>query len=179
MVKPTIELKKEYIIFYEDWKDSEEDMVPWVIEKDPYDFQSMIDFLYSQDSEAKITAESWVPHSTYWLLNEERRIAGAVNIRHRLDGNLLNRGGHIGYGVCPSQRRKGYATKLLAFALEETKKLGLERVLVVCDKGNIGSERTIIKNGGVFESEFIEDNGNIVRRFWVDLEHLQQHTPTV
>jgi predicted acetyltransferase len=169
LVKPIIDLNDEYISFYEDWKESAEDMVPWVIERDPTDFQNMVDFLYSQDSEAKINTTNLVPHSTYWLLNEEKKIVGAVNIRHRLNQKLLNSGGHIGYGIRPSQRRKGYATTLLTLALKETKELGLEKVLVVCDKSNIGSERTIIKNGGVFESEYIEDNGNIVRRFWINL----------
>jgi predicted acetyltransferase len=82
---------------------------------------------------------------------------------------LLNSGGHIGFGVRPSFRRKGYATILLSLILQYVKKIGFDKVLVVCDKGNIGSEKTIMKNGGKFESEFIEENGNIIRRFWIHL----------
>ncbi|UUZ86883.1 GNAT family N-acetyltransferase [Paenibacillus sp. P26] len=110
-----------------------------------------------------------VPHTTYWLVNEEKKVLGAVNIRHRLNAKLLNSGGHIGYGIRPSERRKGLATALLHLALQKTRELGLDQVLVVCDKGNIGSERTILKNGGVFDSEYMEPNGNIVRRFWIPL----------
>lgn len=148
---------------------SGEDIVPWVVEKDPIDFKAMIEFLYSQDSEEKMINGNWVPHSTLWLVNEEDKIVGTANIRHRLNQKLLNSGGHIGYGIRPSERRKGYATILLSFALQQTRMLGLDKVLVVCDKGNIGSERTIIKNGGQLESENVEDNGNIIGRFWIQL----------
>ena len=170
MVKPSMEYKEAYLSFYADWIDSGEGMVPWVIEKDPADFQAMIKFLYAEDCEEKINDSSWVPHSTYWLLDGQNNVVGAVNIRHRLNENLFYRGGHIGYGIRPSARRKGYATLLLAGALEKTRELGLSRVLVVCDNGNLGSERTIIRNGGVFESEFIEDDGKIMKRFWIELQ---------
>ncbi|MBP1989881.1 GNAT family N-acetyltransferase [Paenibacillus eucommiae] len=170
LVKPSSEYYEEYLSFYNEWKSSGEDMVPWVIEKDPSDFIQYVSFLYSQDSEEKINIEAFVPHSTYWLVDSQQTVLGAFNIRHRLNEKLYNCGGRIGYGIRPSQRRKGYATSLLSLTLEKTRALGLDTVLVVCDKGNMGSERTIIKNGGRFDSEFVEeDSGNIVRRFWIDL----------
>lgn len=166
LAKPTIELRDAYISFYEEWKESNENMVPWVISKDPSDFEDMLQFLAESEIEEHIPA-GWVPSSTYWLVDEEQKVVGAVNIRHGLTEKLLNCGGHIGYGIRPSERRKGYATAILALALQKTEELGIDRVLVCCDKENIGSERTILKNGGVFESEFIEDDGNVVRRFWI------------
>lgn len=169
LIKPTIEYRDAYISFYEDWIKSGEDMVPWVIEREPEDFNAMIDFLYAEDTESKISSSDRVPHSTYWLLSEDNLIVGAVNIRHRLNEKLLNQGGHIGYGVRPSERRKGYANIILSNTLELLKGWGHQKVLVVCDKGNIGSEKTILKNGGVMESEFVEENGNIIKRFWIDL----------
>lgn len=63
--------------------------------------------------------DSWVPDSTYWLVTDHNRIIGAVNIHHSLTEHLFNAGGHIGYGIRPSERRKGYATKLLALSLEK------------------------------------------------------------
>jgi predicted acetyltransferase len=164
-----MEYREQYLAFYRDWINSGEDMIPWVVERDPSDFEAYLKFLYSEDSEEKLSNANWVPHSTYWLIDGEGNIVGAVNIRHRLNQKLFNSGGHIGYGVCPSQRRRGYATVLLSSALEKAKMLDIDRVLVVCDKGNIGSEKTIIKNGGLFESEYTEANGNVVRRFWIHL----------
>ncbi|BFT72279.1 GNAT family N-acetyltransferase [Paenibacillus sp. P36] len=170
LVQPSAEYKDEYISFYEDWIASGEDIVPWTVEKEPYDFTVMLNFLYSQDSEEKITDGRFVPHSTYWLLDDDSgMIIGAANLRHRLNEKLLNSGGHIGYGIRPSARRKGYATQLLALTLERMKEMGLNNVLLVCDKGNVASERTILKNGGKFESEYVEDHGNVVRRFWIQI----------
>lgn len=169
LVRPSVEYQEQYISFYEDWIFSGEDLVPWVVEKDPGDFKKMVEFLYSEDSEEKITDPNWVPHSTYWLMNEQDVLVGAVNIRHRMNQKLLNCGGHIGYGIRPSYRRKGYASALLFHALQIAKSMGLSRVLLVCNAGNIGSEKTILKHGGQFESEFIEENGNIVKRFWIDV----------
>jgi len=111
-----------------------------------------------------------VQSTTYFLLdNTESRLIGCISIRHALNEMLLQIGGHIGYGVHPLERRKGYATKMLALALDECRALGLDRVLVTCDKDNIGSARTIQRNGGVLENEYAEDDGNIVQRYWIAL----------
>ena len=110
-----------------------------------------------------------MPDSTFFCLDEERDIVfGAVNIRHYLNESLLLNGGHIGNGVRPSERRKGIATKMIALALEECKKLGIERVLMVCDKENIGSAKSILKNGGILENE-IEVDGVIEQRYWIEV----------
>ncbi|MBR2176691.1 MAG: GNAT family N-acetyltransferase, partial [Clostridia bacterium] len=94
---------------------------------------------------------------------------GAVNIRHYLNDYLLKEGGHIGDGIRPSERRKGYATEMVRLALIECKKLGIDRVLMVCDKDNIGSAKSILKNGGVLEDEFLNEYGDIEQRYWIDL----------
>ncbi|NEN83204.1 GNAT family N-acetyltransferase [Paenibacillus elgii] len=169
LVRPSMEYRELYMSFYADWINSGEPMVPWVVGQAPDDFEAMLEFLYAEDSEEKVSNPHWVPHSTYWLLNEANLVVGAVNIRHRLNEKLLNSGGHIGYGIRPGSRRKGYASVLLGEALQITKAMGLDQVLLVCDKDNLGSEKTILKHGGRFESEFTEDDGNIVKRFWIRL----------
>jgi predicted acetyltransferase len=99
-----VDYKEQYMAFYEDWINSNEDIVPWAVERDPSDFDKYLDFLYSENNEEKLIHSNWVPHSTNWLLNEDNLIVGAVNIRHRLNQKLLNCGGHIGYGIAPSHR---------------------------------------------------------------------------
>ncbi|PFF08098.1 GNAT family N-acetyltransferase [Bacillus cereus] len=168
LLTPTTDLQDEYLDFYNEWKDSGETMIPWVISKDPSNFPAMVQELLDAHNGVNLP-QSWVPDSTYWLVTDNNRIVGAVNIRHSLTEHLFNAGGHIGYGIRPSERRKGYATKLLELSLEKTKKLNITRALVVCDEVNTASEKTILHNGGVRDDDFIEADGNVVRRFWIEL----------
>ena len=113
--------------------------------------------------------EGKVPDSVFFCLDKDRDIfVGAVNVRHRLNEGLLLTGGHIGDGIRPSERRKGYGTAMLALALEECKKLGIGRVLITCDKDNEGSKKAILKNGGVLENE-VEEDGGLTQRYWIEL----------
>jgi len=72
-------------------------------------------------------------------------------------------------GIRPSERRKGFATQLLALSLKKAKEIGIQKALVVCDETNIGSERTILNNGGVPDTSFVEEDGNVIKRFWIEL----------
>lgn len=110
----------------------------------------------------------WVNCSTYFAFTGDR-IIGTIQIRHTLNDFLLAEGGHIGYGVRPTERRKGYAAAMLALALRKCRELGLQKVLITCDKNNIGSARTIQKNGGVLENETAGRNGKIIQRYWIDI----------
>ena len=150
----------------EEWYASGEHIVPYSIRRlDYWDFDH-----YLANLEVKDTSAGLVPDSTFFCLDQERDIfVGAVNIRHYLNDSLLLNGGHIGDGVCPSERRKGIATRMIGLALEECRKLGIRRVLMVCDKDNIGSARSIQKNGGVLENEIVVD-GVTEQRYWIDLK---------
>ena len=100
-----------------------------------------------------------VPASMYLAVTiKGDKVIGMVDIRHRLNENLLKFGGNIGYSVRKSERRKGYAKVMLSLALEKCKQLNLEKILITCDKNNIGSAKTILSNGGVLENEIREAN---------------------
>ena len=112
--------------------------------------------------------EGLVKGSTY-LAFYGTQMVGMLQIRHTLNAELLQSGGHIGYGVRPSERRKGYASQMLALALEKCRELGIGKALVTCDKDNIASSKTILKNGGLLENEMAEADGNILQRYWITL----------
>ncbi|SFE72239.1 Predicted acetyltransferase [Paenibacillus catalpae] len=168
LVRPSVEWMEPYLDFYQEWIASGEDIVPWVVEKDPSQFEAMVQWLEDHSNGIGLQ-DGWVPDTTYWLAAGSRTIVGAVNIRHDLTPWLMDRGGHIGYGIRPTARRKGYATKLLAHSLEKTKELGIQRVLVVCDESNVASAKTILNNGGVEDKSFVEESGNVIRRFWIEV----------
>lgn len=100
----------------------------------------------------------------------DNKVIGTIQIRHRLNESLLKNGGHIGDGVRPAERKKGYATEMIRLALEECKKIGINRVLMVCFKDNIGSAKSIINNGGILENEFPAEDGKIDQRYWISLK---------
>ena len=107
-----------------------------------------------------------------FAFNDKNEIIGRTSIRHELNDHLLHEAGHIGYGILPEFRLRGYATEILKQSMEYCKnELGLDRVLVTCDDDNIGSYKTIEKNGGVLENKVIrkEDGKTLCRRYWIDL----------
>ena len=120
------------------------------------------------DCTAKEKFRGKVPQATYFLMDEDR-IYGAASIRHDLNEGLLKTGGHIGYGIRPSERQKGYATAMLGLALDKCKELGIMRVLVTCDKDNIASAKVIKNNGGVLENEVPDEKSMPVQRYWIDI----------
>lgn len=88
LIKPTLDLKEPYLNFYEEWKESGEKMVPWVIAKDPTDFKEMLRSMIDSEN-GKNIPEGWVSDSTFWLVGDENKILGAVNIRHQLTDYLF------------------------------------------------------------------------------------------
>lgn len=107
------------------------------------------------------------PPVTYWWVAEGGTYLGAVELRHHLDAFLLDAGGHVGYSVRPSARRRGVATWALGAALDEARSRGLRRVLVTCAARNLGSARAIEHNGGVLEDVRRTAVGR-VRRYWIE-----------
>lgn len=104
---------------------------------------------------------------TYFLVSENKTIIGAINIRHALNDYLFQFGGHIGYGIRPTERRKGYAALMLSMALPIASQLGIAKVLITCNKTNTGSAKTIRHNGGVLENE-VFDGKEITQRYWIE-----------
>jgi len=106
-------------------------------------------------------------HCTYWWIVEGAAVLGSIALRHELNEFLLNRGGHIGYSVRPSARRRGLATYALGEVLKCACGLGVERVLITCDVDNEASRRTIEHFGGVLEDVRDHPEGAF-QRFWIE-----------
>lgn len=98
----------------------------------------------------------YVPQTILWWADGDEYL-GRLSIRHRLTVHLVYEGGHIGYEVRPSARRRGHATAMLAAALPMAAELGIVKALIDCDPGNIASCRVIEKNGGVLAGEYDDE----------------------
>ncbi len=111
----------------------------------------------------------WVPN-TFLVAIVESEIVGRVSIRHSLNYYLETYGGHIGYGVVPKHRNRGYAKEILRQSLLEVKSFGLQKALVTTDENNLASIRVIEKNGGILKNSVAQPEVNIPKlRYWIDL----------
>ena len=130
-------------------------------------FAAWVRRLLSESDPAVPAQPGWV-HCTYWWIVEDDEVLGAIALRHELNDFLLRAGGHIGYGIRPSARRRGLATFALGAVLPYAAELGLHRVLLTCNVANEGSRRTIEGNGGVLEDIRDTEIGRL-RRYWIPL----------
>ena len=114
--------------------------------------------------------EGYVPETSLFAFVDDQ-IIGRISIRHRLNDFLLNIGGHVGYGVLPSFRRRGIAKAMLKAALPWAQQLELNPLLITCDDNNLGSRKVIEANGGVLENIVSQGVGEpLLRRYWLQLD---------
>lgn len=108
--------------------------------------------------------------TTFVLADETGHIYGLANLRHELKGNLINIGGHVGYGIRPSERKKGYATIQLGLLLEKMDEMGIEKALITCRENNIGSKKTMGKFIGESDTLVPSMYERIMEyRYWIDV----------
>jgi predicted acetyltransferase len=108
----------------------------------------------------------WV-RATILAAEVDGALVGRVSVRYELNEWLARQGGHIGYAVLPDFRRRGYATEILRQATEVARQEGVDRILIICDEGNVGSAAVIERCGGVFEGHSTSEDGQVIRRYWI------------
>lgn len=170
LVFPKYEYKEQIEEYAKEFYDNGEMHIPGCGGLDRLDsFDEWLEKVQN-DVSAETVCEGRVPATFYLTVRKsDGRIVGNVQVRHGLNEKLLNYGGHIGDAVRPSERRKGYATEQIRLALLKCKELGIDNVLMDCDKANVGSARSIQNNGGVLENEVLVD-GALVQRYWISLK---------
>lgn len=122
-----------------------------------------------KDIDIANTPKDRVPGLTYFYVREEDdTIVGMINIRLALNDFLRKEGGHIGYSIRPTERSKGYATKMLSEALDFCRTIGMNNFIISCDKDNPASAGVIKNCGGVLDAEFYSDTfKEVIQRYCI------------
>ena len=173
LIKPDKKYYIQYKEMMDEWNDSKTRISPWPLKLEyntKNKFKEMVKRV--EEVEKGENLGEYEASSTYWLYDDiEDKIIGASNIRHYLTEEGYKTWGHIGYGIRPSKRRKGYATKLLNMTLEKAKNIGIDRVLLGAYEDNIGSWKTMEKCGAEFEKTVIEEETGLkIKRYWISLK---------
>lgn len=171
LVKPTKEHEKEMIEYKEEHILNGESVIHACSLWDKMNnYNEWLDLLNEQSSFETIK-DGWTAHTNFLgVRKSDNKIVGMIDIRHELVNDFLrNYAGHIGYGVRPTERKKGYATQMLDLALKFCKdNLKLEKIMISCYKDNIGSKKIIINAGGKLEREYLSEDGKNVQIYWID-----------
>ncbi|GHJ55744.1 GNAT family N-acetyltransferase [Nonomuraea sp. TT08I-71] len=168
LITPTARLHRSWLAARDDWgRGVHQDgsgLRPSDDVDSPEGFATWVRQLNDATDESRLP-EGLVP-ALYWWIVEGDEVLGAVSLRLRLNDFLMQAGGHIGYGVRPTARRRGLATFALGEALAEAARRGIDPVLVTCDVDNTASARTIERHGGVLDDVRDTELGRLCR-YWI------------
>lgn len=166
LVQPSIGHEKQYEDMMDEWEEYGGRLNPGALRR------------YSFSQKRKVAYKEWLKWidddrnagQELFFLTNDKIILGAVSIRPKKNAQDIGLDGHIGFGIRPSERNKGYATKILWMALSIIKNYGIDQAIITCDKENIGSSKTIQNNGGILEKEVVDEKtGNIVQVYYIQL----------
>jgi predicted acetyltransferase len=175
LIAPTVRLHAAWLEAHEEWGPGlHEDgfgLRPSDEVASPTGFADWVARLVAQEDTAT-PAEAGRVHCTYRWIVESGRVLGAIALRHEFS-DFVRQAGHIGYGIRPSARRRGLAAWALGEMLGAARGLGLDRVLIVCEAGNVASARTIEGHGAIPEENSLEEiretSHGSFRRYWIML----------
>ncbi len=162
LILPTKEYRNSYEAYIEELGD--EERYPFPMDFDYSDFEKMLAKI-SDFSKGENLPSGYVQSSTLWLVDAGNLI-GVTNIRHRLNKEIEHCGGHIGLGIRPSYRGKGYGRKLMSLSIAKLNELGVDSIHIHCYKGNLASAKAITSNGGQLVSELPLES-KVVQRYLV------------
>lgn len=173
--RPTIERKKEIIEYLDEFVKYGSDINgSGSLDKiyDGYTFEEALDRCLKMEDEEYAKSVGRCQGKTFLLIREnDNKIVGTINVRWNLSKEMLQFGGHIGYGIRPTERRKGYNKINLYLGMIEAKKVGLDNVMLDCDVNNLGSDRTLKALGGKLErTEIDPSDGVLTNVYWFDVD---------
>jgi len=169
LAKPDLTFFEQYNEMMKEWCESGTQIAPWFLDEPFETLEEFAKFIKMLDMCEHATNDSPYASSTsFFVIDEHGRLIGATSLRHYLTPKGYNSWGHIGYGIRPSERRKGYAVQSLKLMLEEAKARHISEVLIGVHENNTGSRKTVEKCGGIYENTVtIEGDAEPIRRYWI------------
>jgi len=161
--------EENYIDYISEWELQKEKVIPSASRRDGHSFSEMMNKWKEDETDIPIS-KGFVPATLYFLTDNNGRILGGIHFRHYLNERLYQNGGHIGYGVRKSERRKGYAQEMLKLLIEKIKELDseIDKVMITCDNDNVGSAKTIEGCNGIMQDKVVFEN-ELTRRYWITI----------
>lgn len=169
IARPDLYFFNEYNDMMTEWNKSGTQIAPWFLDKPFENLEDFAGFIQMLDNcENANLDKNYSSTSSYFVIDENDKLIGAASLRHYLTVEGYNTWGHIGYGVRPSERRKGYAAQMLKIMLDEAKTMKMHKVLISCHTSNIGSVKVIESCGGKLENIVDDPNetGKTINRYW-------------
>ncbi len=172
---PSLEIKNEIIEYLDEFVKYGSDINgSGSLDKiyDGYTFEEALDRCLKMEDEEYAKSVGRCQSRTFLLIREnDNKIVGTINVRWNLNEAMLRFGGHIGYGIRPTERRKGYNKINLYLGMLEAKKVGLEKVMLDCDVNNLGSDKTLKALGGKLErTEVDPSDGILTNVYWFNVD---------
>lgn len=139
---------------------------------DGYTFEQALESCLNMQYEEYAKKFGRCPGKTFLLIRKnDNKIIGTINVRWNLTEKVKQFGGNIGYGIRPTERRKGYNKMNLYLGLIEAKKIGLDKVMLDCDVENLGSSKTMEALGGKLERTEIDPyDGILTSVYWINVD---------
>lgn len=172
LIRPTKQYEKQIIEYKNEHIKNGENIIHACSKLDKMDnFDEWLALVKSNTKKETVQTDWTVTTQFLGIREKDNKIVGMISVRHELVNDFLkNYAGHIGYGVRPTERKKGYASQMLEKALIYCKEeLKLNEVMVNCTKENKASRKTIINAGGVLESEYKTEEGENVQKYWIKI----------
>ena len=173
LIKPSKDLFKQYKEMMDEWHSDGSIIAPWPLHLE-YSTEDAFDEMLNRIDEVDkgINLDGYASSTTYWLYDEENnKLIGASNLRHFLTEDGERYWGHIGYGIRPTERKKGLGTLLLKLTIEKAKDRGLNKIYLGANKDNIGSWKIMENCNAKFDKIVYEEATNApIKKYWIDIK---------